>query len=266
MVLLTIWLALVVETMAAAQASNDVIGRVRRMVEEVQAASYPELKDARIEIKLFDSSSDYFQTRFTFTSFLFKKRLRYLLRVNRNLFTDGVPEDGLRAILAHELGHIVYYKSRNRLALLGLVRLVCKDFMARFERGTDLETIQRGYGDGLKSYRLWLYGHIPLNKLEEKKRNYFSPAELDALQLRLRAQPELMKQWRKHPPRSLMEIEQPALVCGQTQGIRLTKTPPEAVEANNCSPLTASPVTKVLSKPALICVQLCPSFSVTNTP
>src|SRR5215213_9827238 len=135
MVLLTIWLALTVETMAAAQASTDVIGRVRRVVEEVQAASYPELKDAKIEIKFFDSSSDYFQTRFTFTSFLFKKRLHYLLRANRDLFADGVPEDGLRAILAHELGHVLYYKSRNRIALLGLVRLVCKGFTARFERG-----------------------------------------------------------------------------------------------------------------------------------
>jgi hypothetical protein len=213
MVLLTIWLALALETMATAQASNDVIGRVRRMVEEVQAASYPELpalpapKDAKIEIKLFDSSSDYFQTRFTFTSFLFKKRLRYLLRVNRKLFADGVPEDGLRSILAHELGHVVYYRSRNRLALLGLVRLVCKGFTAHFERRTDLEAIQRGYGDGLKSYRLWLYRQISPGKIEEKKRNYFSPLEIDALQLRLRAQPELMRQWRKHPPRSLEEIE-----------------------------------------------------------
>jgi hypothetical protein len=222
MVLLTIWLVMALETMAAAQASNDVLGRVRRMVEEVQSASYPELIDAKIVIKLFDSSSDYFQTRFTFTSFLFKKRLRYLLRVNRDLFADGVPEDGLRAILAHELGHIVYYKSRNRLALLGLVRLVCKNFTARFERGTDLEAIQRSYGDGLKSYRLWLYGQIPPGKIEEKKRNYFSPPEIDALQLRLRAQPELIKQWRKHPPRSLEEIERSTSVPTNTAAMLLT--------------------------------------------
>jgi hypothetical protein len=214
MILLTISLALTAETIAAAKTSDDVIGRVRRVVEEIKAASYPELthlKDAEIQIRLFDSSSDYFQTRFTFTSFLFKKRLRYLLRVNRKLFDDGMPEDGLRAILAHELGHVVYYKSRNRLALLGLVRLVCKGFTARFERGTDLEAIQRGYGNGLKSYRLWLYGQIPAKKIEEKKRNYFSPAEIDALQLRLRAQPELIKQWREHPPRSLEELEGPQL-------------------------------------------------------
>lgn len=213
MIVLIIYLALAAETMASAQASDDVAGRARRIVEEIKAAFYPELadlKNAEIEIKLFDSPSDYFQTRFTFTSFLFKKKLRCLLRVNRNLFAHGVPDDGLRAILAHELSHVVYFKTRNRLALLGLVRLACKSFTARFERGTDLEAIQRGYGNGLKSYRLWLYGHIPAKKIEEKYRNYFSPAELDALQLKLRGQPELMKQWRKHPPRSLKEIEQSA--------------------------------------------------------
>lgn len=233
MILLTISLALIAETTAAAQTSDDVIGRVRRIVEEIKTASYPELahlKNSEIEIKLFDSPSDYFQTRFTFTSFLFKKKLRYLLRVNRKLFADGMPEDGLRAILAHELGHIVYYKSRNRLALLGLVRLACKGFTARFERGTDLEAIQRGYGNGLKSYRLWLYGQIPPNKLEEKKRNYFSPAELDALQLRLRAQPELMKQWRKYPPRSLKELEGPQ---SQEMRTKVSKNPRAVLPEEN---------------------------------
>ncbi|HMX29306.1 MAG TPA: M48 family metalloprotease, partial [Blastocatellia bacterium] len=154
MMFAAIWLMLTLT--ASAQVNDDTISRVRRIVEEVRAASYPELKTAEIEINLFDSPSDYFQTRFTFTSYLFRNRLRYVLRVNRKLFSAGTPEDGVRAILAHELGHIVYYRTRNRLALLGLTRLACRDFAARFERGTDLEAIARGYGEGLKSYRLWL--------------------------------------------------------------------------------------------------------------
>ena len=215
MILLAV-LMLCIESKAASTIGNDdaVIERVRRIVEEIKAASYPELanlKDAEIEIKLFDSPSDYFQTRFTFTSFLFKKRLRYLLKVNRNLFANNAPEEGVRAIIAHELGHVVYYKARNRIELIGLVRLACKGFTARFERTTDLQAIARGYSDGLKSYRLWLYGKVPAKRLAEKKRNYFSPAEIDALKLKLRAQPELMKKWLKAPPRSLEEIERTAV-------------------------------------------------------
>ncbi|MEP7343442.1 MAG: M48 family metalloprotease [Acidobacteriota bacterium] len=212
---LMILLAALMLTIESKAATGDdaTLERVRRIVEEVKAASYPELaslKDAEIQIKLFGSPSDYFQTRFTFTSFLFKKRLRYLLKVNRNLFANNVPDDGLRAIIAHELGHVVYYRAHHRIELLGLVRLACSGFAARFERSTDMEAIARGYGDGLKSYRWWLYNHIPANKLAEKKRNYFSPEEIDALQSKLRTQPELMKQWRKAPPHSLEEIERTA--------------------------------------------------------
>jgi len=208
MTLLVIVLALSVEVgVVAASADDATIDRARRIVEEVKAASFPELKNTQIEVKLFDSQSDYFRTQFTFNSFLFGKRLRCLLKVNRSLFAHGVPEDGLRAILAHELDHALYYKSGNRLKLLGLMRLVCKGFAAHFERATDLEAITRGYAEGLKVYRDWLYGRVPPTKLAEKKRNYFSPEEIDAIELKLRLQPQLLNRWRKHPPRSLLEIE-----------------------------------------------------------
>jgi hypothetical protein len=194
--------ALTVET------DDKVIERVRRIVEEIRANSYPELKGLEIEIKLFDSKSDYFRTRFTFTSFLFGRNLRYVLRVNRNVFSHNAPEDGLRAIVAHELGHIAYFKSKNRVRHLCLIRLATKGFTARFERRTDLKAIAQGFGEGLKSYRQWLYGQIPSNKLEEKKRNYFSPEEIDAILLKLRRQPSLLRCWLNAAPRSLSEIEE----------------------------------------------------------
>lgn len=191
----------------AGVASDDaVIEQVRQIVEEVKRDAYPELKNAEIAIKLFDSPSDYFQTRFTLTSFFFRRKLHCLLRVNRNLLAHQVPDDGLRAIIAHELGHALYFNSQNRISFPGLLRLGCKDFAADFERRTDLEAIARGYGDGLKTYRLWLYGRIPAKKIAEKKRNYFSPEEIDLLQLKLRAQPKLIQRWRTRPPRSLQEI------------------------------------------------------------
>lgn len=208
LVLLAVGMTLFVKSSVMAVTTDDlVIEKVRRVVEEVKAASFPQLRNTEIEIKLFDSPSDYFQSRFTFASFLFGKRLRCLLLVNRKVLADGVPEDGLPAIIAHELGHALYYKSRNRLKLIGLVRLVGKSFTARFERATDLEAITSDYAEGLKSYRRWLYARIPTNKLVEKKRNYFSPEEIDAIRLKLRAQPKLLKLWLRHPPRSLSEIE-----------------------------------------------------------
>lgn len=205
--LLALVCCLVWFSLTAARTHADASEQVRRLVEELRQSSFPELQDVAIQIKMFSSASDYFQARFTNTSFLGRKKLRYVLLVNRQLFVQPPPDEGLRAILAHELGHLVYYQSRCRLRLLGLVRLSQSGFAARFERATDLLALERGYGSGLKAYRAWLYQNIPPSKLAEKQRNYFSPAEIDALLLRMQAQPEVLNRWRQHPPRSLTEIE-----------------------------------------------------------
>ncbi|MBS1786950.1 MAG: hypothetical protein JST85_04475 [Acidobacteria bacterium] len=206
-ILLVVVLMTSAELGVLAASTDDTVERARRIAEEVKAKSFPQLRNTEIIIRLFDSRTDYFQTRFTFPSFLFGKRLKCLMKVNRKVFADNIPEEGLRAIIAHELGHALYYQSRHRLKLLGLVRLLDKDFAARFERATDLRAIALGYGDGLKTYRRWLYANISPNKLSEKKRDYFSPEEIDAVQSKLCDQPKLIELWLRRPPRSLAEIE-----------------------------------------------------------
>ena len=77
----------------------------------------------------------------------------------------------------------------------------------KFERGADLEAIHRGFGDGLKTYRTWVYAHIPPGKLQQKLRNYFSPEEITAIQVKLREQPDLFQYWSLHVPTNLQEIQ-----------------------------------------------------------
>jgi hypothetical protein len=132
--------------------------------------------------------------------------MRYLIRVNPKVCSLQAPEAGVRAILAHELAHVLYLKNRNRAQLFGLARLISKGFTARFERWTDLQAISRGYGEGLKEYRRWLYQHVPNHKLSEKLRNYFSPEEIDAILSLSHERPELLTYWLKRAPRNLKEI------------------------------------------------------------
>ena len=73
----------------------------------------------------------------------------------------GVPPVGLRAIIAHELAHIHYYRAQSRMGLLSLGRLLLPTFNTRFERQADLEAIALGYGPGLQEFRKWLYINIP---------------------------------------------------------------------------------------------------------
>ena len=152
-----------------------------RLVRSVQDSSYPELATKDIRIAPFTSDSDYFQARFSIPRFLLGRRMRYVIRVNSSAVLLTAPEEARRAIVAHELAHLAYYAKGNRLHLLGLFRLAGKGFRERFEKGADMKALKRGYAQGLKQYRIWLYQHVPPGALMEKKRDYLSPDEIDAL-------------------------------------------------------------------------------------
>lgn len=191
---------------AAPDAVHNAIARCRALADEIIAASYPELKGTDIRVKTFHSQSDYFKARFGYPQYFFA-RMRYLLFVNPRAFELQAPDAAVRAIVVHELAHVVYFKRRNRVRLLGLVRLASKRFTAEFERWADLKAISLGYGDGLKEYRRWLYRNIPASKLAEKRRNYFSPDEIDAILSASRKRPELLEYWLEHVPLSLNQIQ-----------------------------------------------------------
>ena len=153
-----------------------------RLVRNVQSSSFPELAAKDIRVDQFTSDSDYFQARFSLSRFIFGCRMRYVIRVNSGATLLSAPEGARRAIVAHELAHLAYYAKGNRLHLLGLWRFARKGYRERFEKRADLEALRRGYAEGLKQYRIWLYGHIPPSSLMEKKRDYLSPDEIDALE------------------------------------------------------------------------------------
>jgi len=176
-------------------------------IRALRSASFPELANTDLRVRTFHSDADYFRTRFSLTRFFLPVRMRYFVDVNPNLFGQQPPTDGVCSVLAHELSHVVALSHGNRIRRLGLVRLVSSRYTAKFERRTDLEAIHRGYGDGLKDYRSWVYVHIPAKILVAKHRNYFSPEEISAIQVRLRAQAEMFSYWSKHVPLNLAEVQ-----------------------------------------------------------
>jgi hypothetical protein len=186
--------------------TNSAVEKTQKIIGEVIEKSYPELKNAKIEVKTFQSDSNYFKSQFSISRFLTLRKINYVIFVNPQVFGRVAPENGIRAILAHELAHVLYYKRKNRLQLLGLTSLTNKSFTAKFERKADLESIARGYGEGLKAYRQWLYQNIPPKNIEAKKRDYFSPEEIDLMMQTLREKPEMINIWRKKVPRNLKEI------------------------------------------------------------
>ena len=180
--------------------ANDAVEKTQKIIAEIVDKSYPELKNATIEVKTFESDSDYFRSKFSMARYLTLKKMHYIIFVNPQVFEKNAPENGIHSIIAHELAHALYFKEHNRFELMGLVGLSKKSYTAKFERGADLEAISRGFGTGLKEYRAWLYQNIPPKKLEEKKRNYFSPTEIDLILEILQQNPAKIDEWRKRVP------------------------------------------------------------------
>ena len=160
---------------------DAVLATEDQLVREIIAQSFPDLHDQDICLKPFRSGSDYFRTSFSATRFLSGRKMRYYVRVNPEWRTQGAPVDGVRSILAHELAHVEELSHGNRIRLFRLTGLLFKGRTARFERRADLTALARDYGPGLKAYRTWLYDHVPADALEEKRRDYFSPDEIDAI-------------------------------------------------------------------------------------
>jgi predicted SprT family Zn-dependent metalloprotease len=81
------------------------------------------LEDAEITVYDLRSDFDYLQARFTVASF-FTRKLHYMIFFNPEAIRRHVPDDGLRAIVAHELAHINFYESQSRMGLVSLVDLL----------------------------------------------------------------------------------------------------------------------------------------------
>jgi hypothetical protein len=177
---------LLVAVALLAQAQTKAPEWAERLVREVRSSSFPELLDRDIRVLQSSGSSDYFQARFSIWRFLAVRRMHYVIRVNSAAALIAAPEEGKRAIIAHELAHVAYYANGSRLRLIGLIRLASPGFRERFEKRADLEAVQRGYAQGLKQYRIWLYLHVSGGVLQEKRRDYLTPEEIDAMQNQIR--------------------------------------------------------------------------------
>ena len=124
------------------------IGATGTVLLDISGTSFPELAHVDLRVRSFRSQSDYFRTRFSLSRFLLLMPMRYFVDVNPALFQEQAPSDGVCAILAHELVHVVSLSRGNRIRRLGLVRLLSKRTdCTKFERRADLEAIHRGYGD-----------------------------------------------------------------------------------------------------------------------
>jgi hypothetical protein len=132
---------------------------------EVQAAiaysAFPQLKAAHIDMILTDHGAPMESTVAIGSLFGGRRNRRYRILLNdaRHSFFDPIllrslPFDAQVGILAHELGHIVYYENLNvfEFGNWGLRYLQEDEFRAAHERTTDLMPLYHGLGSQIYQY------------------------------------------------------------------------------------------------------------------
>jgi hypothetical protein len=136
---------------------------------EVPAAiaysAFPELKDVNIDMILTQEGAPMESTVGIGSLFGGRKNRRYQILLNdaHNSFFDPIllrslPFDAQVGILAHELGHIVYYENLNifEFGNWGLRYLLDDGFRATHERTTDLMPLYHGLGSQIYQYAYFI--------------------------------------------------------------------------------------------------------------
>lgn len=136
---------------------------------EVAAAiaysAFPQLKDIAIEMILTPEGAPMEATPVIKTLFGARENRRYHILLNHAqgsyfdpILLRSLPFDAQVGILAHELGHIVYYQKLNILEFgkWGLMYLKDDDFRATHERSTDLMPLYHGLGNQIYQYAFFV--------------------------------------------------------------------------------------------------------------
>ena len=124
-------------------------------------SAFPELKDVKIDMVLINGGAPMESRPVISTLFGPRTNRRYLVLLNNEqpsyfepILLRSLPFDAQVGILAHELGHIVYYEQLNTLQMAkwGLEYLRNDDFRAKHERTTDLMPVYHGLGSQIYRY------------------------------------------------------------------------------------------------------------------
>lgn len=124
-------------------------------------SAYPELRDVEIEMVLINGGAPMESRPEIATLFGPRKNRRYQVLLNNEqpsyfepILLRSLPFDAQVGILAHELGHVVYYEQLNLLQFgkWGIDYLQSDEFRAKHERSTDLMPVYHGLGSQIYQY------------------------------------------------------------------------------------------------------------------
>jgi hypothetical protein len=166
--------------MAELPGAPDVAG-IQASLDGVRTALYDELEGIPIELQAISSTTSFFAASVDLSSLDgTTENRRYVVQYAEELLALEPPADGVVAILAHELAHVLHYTGLEQQELIDFALWYAQGDIADYERQTDEQTLRRGCASGLIAYREWLYSVVDAETRAEKQRDYYTPEEIRA--------------------------------------------------------------------------------------
>jgi len=157
------------------------------LLDATRAAVYPELEGVSIGLRAVEDLAYLRAWTELDTVALDDGRARtYTVEYDPVLLSDPPDPGALAAVLTHELGHVSDYVGMDSAGLVDFALWyasqdpMTSDELAAYERATDEQALTRGCAAGLARFREWVYAHADAEVEAEKRRNYYSPEEIDA--------------------------------------------------------------------------------------
>ncbi len=125
---------------------------------------YPELKDTPIIFRFKERNTPLTSRPRFFHVFKGKRKRGYVITISTKtkdtfapILFQNLPYNAQIGVLAHEIGHIVAYKEKSSVQVLGLAfKLLNAKFVDAFEYDTDLTAIEHGMGHQLYDWSVYV--------------------------------------------------------------------------------------------------------------
>ncbi|MGW8121683.1 hypothetical protein ACV07N_03410 [Roseivirga echinicomitans] len=175
----------------------NTFGWKKKIPEEIRTAAlialshYPELKGIKIEFRFAQKKNkSVMSARPSLRSiFSVMEERTYVIYVRRSFVIDGklmrieeLPQTILVGWIGHELGHVMDYKDRSVLSLIGFgIRyLILGKYIRAAERRADEFAVRHGLRDEILETKNFILNntHLPERYKRKIKRLYLSPEEI----------------------------------------------------------------------------------------
>lgn len=151
----------------------------------VALSFYPELKNTKISFRRRKLKTTMVARPKGMNVFRGKGKRHYIIYINdfptAKISPDSVSFNAQIGVLGHELAHLVDYENISSLKILYIgLSYFNKKFRAKFERATDLRTINHGLLWQCYDFALYVHNNsiAPTEYINYKKKNYMSPKEI----------------------------------------------------------------------------------------